>query len=109
MPLDKKIKFNHDTKRQRMPCIKFKNLPISIKSFTIKSNEKIYYNILINGHYLIYFPEYEQPYDDTYEELNEKYKSQNEIKKELKIIKAEIEDLTTQIDYFSLINKLSFA
>ena len=73
MPLDKIIKFNHDSKRQRMPCIKFKNLPISIKSFTIKSSEKIYYNILINGHYLIYFPEYEDPYEEEYQELNEKY------------------------------------
>jgi hypothetical protein len=53
MVLDKIIKF--DNPRLFMPIIKFKDLPILVKNFIIKSNKKIYYNILINNQYLIYF------------------------------------------------------
>jgi DNA repair exonuclease SbcCD ATPase subunit len=50
--------------------------------------------------------ELETEYKNNKKQLSDKYKSQNEIKKELKIIKAEIDNLTAKIEYFSLIDKI---
>jgi hypothetical protein len=73
MSLEKKIKFDEGIIKlsdgnYKNPIIKFNN-PLLIKEFTIRSKELIYYNIFINGHYLIYFQDYDREYND-YEEYD---------------------------------------
>lgn len=68
MPLEKIIKFNEGIIKLsdgnfKNPIIKFNNA-LLIKEFTIRSKELIYYNIFINGHYLIYFQDYDRDYSD---------------------------------------------
>jgi len=103
MPLEKIIEFN---KSGISPYILFKNIPISVKNFTIRSKEKIYYNILINNHYLINFQEYDYVYDEDddlinvyqncisseYDEL-EGYYNYFKFDKEINIEAIEIENL----------------
>ena len=73
MSLEKIIKFNYEINEYfnnsdylKNPTIKF-IIPLVIKDFTIKSNEKIFYNIIINGKYLIYY----QSIDRDYTEYND--------------------------------------
>jgi hypothetical protein len=58
MSLEKVIKFDNIT--TIYPTINLKKNPLLIKEFTIKSNKKMYFNIIINEFYLIYFQ------DDNY-------------------------------------------
>jgi len=62
MSYEKKIKF-YNKLNNKNPIIVF-NISLLIKEFTIRSKELIYYNILINGHYLIYFQDYDRNYND---------------------------------------------
>lgn len=111
MPLDKVIKFNNT----RLPWIRFKDLPLSIKSFTIKSSEKIYYNILLNNHYLIHFRDIEE-YFDSDDESNcislydncisseydqiDGYYNHFKFDKEIYIESIELENLNPDFDEF---------
>ena len=72
MSLEKIIKFNDEITEYfnnsdylKNPTIKFL-IPLLIKDFSIKSKEMIYYNIIINGKYLIYY----QSIDRDYTEYN---------------------------------------
>ena len=81
-----------------LDLIKYSDKLKSLESSKINIQEKL---VVLHG-----IEELETEYKNNKKQLNEKYKSQNEIKKELKIIKAEIDDLTVQIEYFTLINKI---
>ena len=81
-----------------LDLIKYSDKLKSLESSKINIEEKL---VVLQG-----IEELEIEYKNNKKQLNEKYKSQNEIKKELKIIKADIDDLTVQIEYFSLINKI---
>lgn len=57
MSLDKIIKFNMKyNNKLRHPKITF-NPPIFLRSFTIKSNQKLFFNLYINQNHLIYYDE----------------------------------------------------
>jgi len=68
MSYEKIIKFNEGIIKlsdgyTKNPIIKF-NKSLLLKEFTIKSRDLIYYNIFINGHYLIYFQDYDRDFTE---------------------------------------------
>jgi DNA repair exonuclease SbcCD ATPase subunit len=98
---------NHEFNPDCIQCMKNPKVLDLIKySDKLKSLEPSKINIEENLDVLHGIQELETEYKNNKKQLNDKYKSQNEIKKELKIIKADIDDLTVQIEYFTLINKI---
>jgi hypothetical protein len=98
---------NHEFNSDCIQCMKNPKVLDLIKyNDKLKSLESSKINIETEINALFGIEKEESEYKNNKRQLNEKYKSQNEIKKELKIIKAEIDDLTIQIEYFTLINKI---
>jgi DNA repair exonuclease SbcCD ATPase subunit len=98
---------NHEFNPDCVQCMKNPKVLDLIKySDRLKSLESSKINIENEINVLHGIEVLEIEYKNNKKQLNDKYKSQNEIKKELKIIKAEIDDLTVQIEYFTLINKI---
>ena len=98
---------NHEFNPDCIQCMKNPKVLDLIKySDRLKSLESSKINIEGKLYVLHGIEELETEYKNNKKQLNDKYKSQNEIKKELKIIKAEIDDLTVKIEYFNLINKI---
>jgi hypothetical protein len=65
MPLEERIQFRKNSRHNYF--IKF-NTPILINQFSIKAKDFIYYNILVNSYYLIYFADHEQYFDEDYDD-----------------------------------------
>ena len=98
---------NHEFNPDCVQCMKNPKVLDLIKySDKLKSLESSKINIENEINVLHGIEELEIEYKNNKKKLSDKYKSQNEIKKELKIIKAEIDDLTVQIEYFRLINRI---